>query len=228
MKILLTTLMLLIPFVFQAQDHQTIVGNLVEDVTFHEEMDSIVVSANSPKIRNLTKKGVKFPGGTIFYSPKNFEKELGSIVETKHKFLVKTISFTVESNSIEGCKANIGIYRMCREDSLVNIVTIPIHQQLPTTKTEQTFTIVPQENIILERGQYFVSFSIIEIGKEIAQKWKEWEKWDEKEYFSHYQKDRIKFPLYMKTSYSRDTKDTPLTKRKVNIGMSVKGIRMKE
>ena len=83
-------------------------------------------------------------------TPESVGKEIGSLVRTKHPFLVKTISFTVEENSMEGCKASIRIYRMEGQDNLVNIVTMPIYQDIPKATEETTFIIAPEESIVLD------------------------------------------------------------------------------
>ena len=206
-----------------AQEPQIIGGYLLDGKDSFEELEAAVLTESKSKAKNLGGKGMKLPGGSIFMTPESVDKEIGSIVKTKHPFLVKAISFTVEENRMEGCKANLRIYRMESDDSLVNIVTIPIYQDIPKAATETVFSIAPEESIILEPGEYYISFCLSEISREIMDKWAEAETWSEDQRFDTYRQDRIYFPLYLKSSYTRENQDQPLSKWGANIGIEVRG-----
>ena len=187
----------LISLIAQAQEPQIIGGYLLDGKDSFEELEAAVLTESRSKDKNLGGKGTKFPGGSIFMTPESVGKEIGSLVKTKHPFLVKTISFTVEENRMEGCKANLRIYRMESGDSLVNIVTIPIYQDIPKAAQETVFSIAPEESIILESGEYYISFCLSEISREIMDKWAEAETWSEDQRFDTYRQDRIYFPRYL-------------------------------
>lgn len=138
-----------------AQEPQIIGGYLLDGKDSFEELEAAVLTESKSKVKNL--------GG----------KEIGSLVKTRHPFLVKAISFTVEENRMEGCKANLRIYRMESDDSLVNIVTIPIYQDIPKATEETVFSIAPEESIILQPGEYYISLCLSEISREIMDKWAE-------------------------------------------------------
>lgn len=188
-----------------AQEPQIIGGYLLDGKDSFEELEAAVLTESKSKVKNL--------GG----------KEIGSLVKTKDPFLVKAISFTVEENRMEGCKANLRIYRMESDDSLVNIVTIPIYQDIPKATEETVFSIAPEESIILQPGEYYISLCLSEISREIMDKWAEAETWSEEERFDKYRQDRIFFPLYLKSSYTRERPDLPLTRWGVNIGLTIYG-----
>lgn len=188
-----------------AQEPQIIGGYLLDGKDSFEELEAAVLTESKSKVKNL--------GG----------KEIGSLVKTRHPFLVKAISFTVEENRMEGCKANLRIYRMESADSLVNIVTIPIYQDIPKATEETVFSIAPEESIILQPGEYYISLCLSEISREIMDKWAEAETWSEEERFDKYRQDRIFFPLYLKSSYTRERPDLPLTRWGVNIGLTIYG-----
>ena len=206
-----------------AQEPQIIGGYLLDGKDSFEELEAAVLTESKSKDKNLGSKGMMFPGGSIFMTPESVGKEIGSLVKTKHPFLVKTISFTVEENRMEGCKANLRIYRMESDDSLVNIVTLPIYQDIPKASQETVFSIAPEESIILEPGEYYISFCLSEISREIMDKWAEAETWSEDQRFDKYRQDRIFFPLYLKSSYTRERPDLPLTRWGVNIGLTIYG-----
>lgn len=206
-----------------AQEPQIIGGYLLDGKDSFEELEAAVLTESKSKDKNLGGKGMKFPGGSIFMTPESVGKEIGSLVKTKHPFLVNTISFTVQENRMEGCKANLRIYRMESGDSLVNIVTIPIYQDIPKAAQETVFSIAPEESIILEPGEYYISFCLSEISREIMDKWAEAETWSEDQRFDTYRQDRIYFPLYLKSSYTRENQDQPLSKWGANIGIEVRG-----
>ena len=207
-----------------AQEPQIIGGYLLDGKDSFEELEAAILTESKSKEKNLGGKGMKFPGGRIFMTPESVGKEIGSVVKARHPFLVKTICFTVEENRMEGCKASLRIYRMDSEDNLMNIVTMPIYQDIPKATEQTTFSIAPEESIVLDPGNYYISFSLTEIGKEIMDRWSESDTWSDEQRFSMYRQDRIFFPVYVKTSYTRSTPDQPITIGGVNIGIEVTGI----
>ena len=227
MKRIAILILSLIPLFAKAQSPQIIGGYLLDGKDSFEELEAAILTESKSKEKNLGSKGMKFPGGSIFMTPESVGKEIGSLVKTKHPFLVKAISFTVEENRMEGCKASIRIYRMEGEDNLVNIVTMPIYQDIPKATEQTTFSIAPEESIVLDPGEYYISFSLTEISREITDRWAESGTWSEDERFSMYRQDRIFFPLYLKSSYTRERPDQPLTKWGANIGIEVMGIEKK-
>ena len=217
-------ILVMVPFRLYAQEPQIIGGYLLDGKDSFEELEAAVLTESKSKEKKLGGKGMKFPGGSIFMTPESVGKEIGSLVRTKHPFLVKTISFTVEENRMEGCKASIRIYRIHDENNLENIVTMPIYQEIPKADKKTTFNISPEESLLLEPGEYYVSFSLTEIGNEIMERWADSDTWSDKEQSTKYMEDRIFFPLYLKTSFTRSNPEEPLTKWGANIGIEVMGI----
>ncbi|MBR2063648.1 MAG: hypothetical protein IJ971_03020 [Bacteroidales bacterium] len=214
MKRTLLLFLSLIPLIAEAQEPQIIGGYLLDGKDSFEELDAAVVTEARSKEKTLDGKGMKLPGGSIFMTPESVGKEIGSIVNTKRPFLVRAISFTVEENRMEGCRASIRIYRMHDENNLENIVTMPIYQDIQKAAGETTFSIAPEESIVLDPGKYYISFSLTDVGQEVKEKW-------------DYRKDRIFFPAYFKGSYTRETPDKPLTRWGMNIGLTVRGMYIK-
>ena len=130
---------------------------------------------------------MKMPGVVMVMIPRSIGKEIGSIVQTRHPFLVKTISFTVDENRMEGCRASIRIYRIHVENNLENIVTMPIYQEIPKADKKTTFNISPEESLFLEPGEYYVSFALTEIGNEIMKRWADSDTWSDKEFTFQWQ-----------------------------------------
>ena len=223
MKVFVTITLCMLSFLASAQEPQIIGGYLLDGEDSFEELDAAVVTDAKRKDKNLDGKGMRFPGGAMMMIPESVGKEIGSIVEVKNPFLVKSICFTVDENRMEGCKASIRIYRITDEGNLDNIVTMPISQDIPKAEKKTTFSIVPQENIELEPGEYYISFALTEISETIADKWANAKTWDAKERYVNQLEDCMFFPVYVKSSYSRENSDSPLTKWKYNIGMTVIG-----
>ena len=221
-KGILTLFMCLLSFFSWAQEPQIIGGYLLDGEDSFEELDAAVVTDAKRKDKNLDGKGMRFPGRAMMI-PESFGKEIGSIVKVKDTFLVKSICFTVDENRMEGCKASIRIYRITDEGNLDNIVTMPISQDIPKAEKKTTFSIVPQESIELEPGEYYISFALTEISETIADKWANSKAWDAKERYVNQLEDSMFFPVYVKSSYSRSTAEQPLEKWKYNIGMTVRG-----
>ena len=222
MKRIIAILLSFAPLFAFAQEHQIIGGYLLDGEDSFEELDAAVVTDAKRKDKNLDGKGMRFPGKAMMI-PESVGKEIGSIVEVKDPFLVKSICFTVDENRMEGCKASIRIYRITDEGNLDNIVTMPISQDIPKAEKKTTFSIVPQESIDLEPGEYYISFALTEISETIADKWANSKAWDAKERYANQLEDSMFFPVYVKSSYSRENSDSPLTKWKYNIGMTVIG-----
>ena len=223
MKRIIAILLSFAPLFAFAQEHQIIGGYLLDGEDSFDELDAAVVTDAKRKDKNLDGKGMRFPGGAMMMIPESVGKEIGSIVEVKNPFLVKSICFTVDENRMEGCKASIRIYRITEDGDLANIITMPISQDIPKAEKKTTFSIVPQESIELEPGEYYISFALTEISETIADKWANAKIWNEKERYVNQLEDSMFFPVYVKSSYSRENSDSPLTKWKYNIGMTVIG-----
>ena len=222
MKRIIAILLSFAPLFAFAQEHQIIGGYLLDGEDSFEDLDAAVVTDAKRKDKNLDGKGMRFPGGAMMI-PESVGKEIGSIVKVKDTFLVKSICFTVDENRMEGCKANIRIYRITDEGNLDNIVTMPISQDIPKAEKKTTFSIVPQENLELEPGEYYISFALTEISETIENKWADSKAWDAKERYANQLEDSMFFPVYVKSSYSRNTAEQPLEKWKYNIGMTIRG-----
>ena len=223
MKVFVTITLCMLSFLASAQEPQIIGGYLLDGKDSFEELDAAVVTDAKRKDKNLDGKGMRFPGGAMMMIPESVGKEIGSIVDVKNPFLVKSICFTVDENRMEGCKASIRIYRITEDGNLYNIVTMPIYQDIPKAEKKKTFSIVPQESIELEPCEYYISFALTEISETIADKWANSKAWDAKERYANQLEDSMFFPVYLKSSYSRENSDSPLTKWKYNIGMTVIG-----
>ena len=226
MKVFLAITLCVLSFLASAQEPQIIGGYLLDGKDSFEELDAAVVTDSKRKDKNLDGKGMRFPGGAMMMIPESVGKEIGSIVEVKNPFLVNSIRFTVDENRMEGCKASIRIYRIADEGNLDNIITMPISQDIPKAEKKTTFSIVPQENLELEPGEYYISFALTEISETIADKWANAKTWNEKERYVNQLEDSMFFPVYVKSSYSRENSDSPLTKGTYNIGIAVKGIKI--
>ncbi|MBO5108793.1 MAG: hypothetical protein J6B97_10240 [Bacteroidales bacterium] len=223
MKVFLTLILCILSFLASAQEPQIIGGYLLDGKDSFEELDAAVVTDSQHKDKNLAGKGMKLPGVIMMMNPESVGQEIGSIIEVKHPFVVKSICFTVKENRMEGCKARINIYRLTDSNNLDNIVTMPIYQDIPKTEKKTTFSIAPEESIELQPGEYYISFALSDISEAIEAKWVNSKTWDGKERYANQLEDCIYFPVYMKSSYSRKNTDSPLTKWKYNIGMSVRG-----
>lgn len=223
MKVFLILTLCVLSFLASAQEPQIIGGYILDGKDSFEELDAAVVTDSKRLDKNLDGKGMKLPGVIMMMNPESVGQEIGSIIEVKHPFLVKSICFTVKENRMEGCKARINIYRLTDSNNLDNIVTMPIYQEIPRTEKKTTFSIAPEENLELQPGEYYISFALSDISEAIEAKWVNSKTWDGKERYANQLEDCIYFPVYVKSSYSRSTAEQPLEKWKYNIGMTVRG-----
>lgn len=223
MKQIIVLLVCLTPLLMKAQEPQIIGGYLLNGNDSFEELDAAVLTESRSKDKKLDGNGMLLPGVVVVMTPNNVGKEIGTVVKVKHPFLVKNICFTVDENRIEGCKANIRIYRKTGDNNLENIVTMPIYQEIPKTEKKTTFKIAPQESLELQPGEYYICFALNEISKAIEDKWADFKTWTDKERYKNQLEDSIFFPTYIKSSYSRENSEKPLMKWKYNIGIKVIG-----
>ena len=189
-----------------AQEHITTDGYMLDEYGSLEVLDTAVLTESKVSEKVLEGKGMRLAGGVVSYESGTAGAELGSIVKTRHPFLVRSIDFTVLDNQIDGCRAVIRIYKIGDGDKLENIVTMPIVQDIPVSDDKRVFRIAPSERVVLEAGRYYISFSIRQDALEVTQ-------------------DKMHFPLYVKSSYRRVSPDSPLEKCGYNIGLTVRGCR---
>jgi len=174
------------------------------------ELAPAMVVDGNVKVRKLVGSGARVAGGVGVISSESIGKEIGSIITVKKDFEVISIDLTILKNSFENCKGDLKIYTIQDNDNLDYILQIPIIQSIPVTDDKSIYNIIPQEEIKLQPGRYYVSFSINKIGSGINK-----EDTSEKE---------IIFPLYMKRSYIRTSGSSKLEKRGFNIGITLKGL----
>ena len=205
MKRMILIILSLIPLFAEAQEPQIVGGYLLDGKDSFEELEAAVLTESKSKAKKLDGKGMKLAGAVMKMTPESKGKEIGSIVKTEHPFHIRTISFTVNKNSISGCKACVRIYRVNDENDLQNTLTLPIYQKIPETDEKTTFNIAPEEDIVLDPGEYYISFSLTEA--------------DDNE------NGVIHFPLFVKGSYCRETADSPLNRMDFNIGIAIMGYR---
>jgi hypothetical protein len=168
-----------------------------------------VVGGNE-KIAKLVGSGTRIAGGVGVISSESIGKEIGSIITVKKDFEVISIDLTILKNSFENCKGDLKIYTIQDNDNLDCVLQIPIIQNIPVTDDKSIYNIIPQEEIKLQPGRYYVSFSINEIDTGIDN-----DNTSEKE---------MVFPLYMKRSYVRSSGSSNLEKIEFNIGIILRGI----
>ena len=106
MTVFLAITLCVLSFLASAQEQQIIGGYLLDGKDSFEELDAAVVTDSKREDKNLDGKGMRLPGGAMMVIPESVGKEIGSIVEVKDPFLVKSICFTVDENRMEGCKAS--------------------------------------------------------------------------------------------------------------------------
>ena len=148
-------------------------------------------------------------------------RELGSVAQAKKPFLVKDILLTVRSNHIPGCVASINIYRIEGKDgSFVNVLHKPIYFDVAVSDDPQHFDIQPEDTVLLEPGQYFVSFQIVGYDKQALLSFlaKPEEERNTSSEMTMY------FNVFLKSSYIREAALGEMSHLPVNIGIAVKGL----
>ena len=217
MKRMITILLSLIPLISWAQEPITTNGYMLDGDGSMETLDAAVLTESKSKDKVLDGKGMRFPGGVVCFEPDIQSAELGSIVQTKNSFLVRSIDLTIQENHIAGCQADIKIYKIGEEDVLTNIVTMTIVEDIPTSDHKTEIRFAPEDRIVLEPGRYYISFMITHESVQSKSPSIDSET-------GHFAK--MYFPLYLKSSYKRSSSDSPLEKCGYNIGLTVRGSRL--
>ena len=200
MKRLFLVCALLVSAIANAQDIKIIGGELTP---------AMVVDSDT-KVKKLVGSGSRVPGGIGIISAENIGNEIGSVITVKKDFEVISISLTTLKNSLENCKGDLKIYTISPDENLDCILQIPIIQNIPVSEEKSTYNIIPQEEIKLQPGKYYVSFSINEIGSNIKS--------------GDTTEKKIVFPLYMKNSFVKKSDSYQLEKIGFNIGITLKGV----
>ena len=148
--------------------------------------------------------------------------ELGSIATAKKPFLIQDIQFTVQSNRIPKCVASINVYRIeGKPETFTNILHKPIYFNIDTFSSPQSFNIQPDESILLEPGNYFISFQIVAVDEDLMRKLQDTPESERVHAFGPY---FASFPVYLKSSYTRSAAMGKMEYVPVNIGVAVKGL----
>ena len=174
------------------------------------ELAPAMVVDSDTKVKKLVGSGSRVPGGIGIISAENIGNEIGSVITVKKDFEVISICLTTLKNSLENCKGDLKIYTISPDENLDCILQIPIIQNIPVSEEKSTYNIIPQEEIKLQPGKYYVSFSINEIGSNIKS--------------GDTTEKKIVFPLYMKNSFVKESDSSQLEKIGFNIGITLKGV----
>ena len=190
-----------------------------------QELPPAVSIGGKTKEKYLVNPGMKINekiGGADFYRPGGGGKgaELGCIARTKKPFLIRDIQFTILNNHIPGCVASINVYRIEGEpETFVNVLHKPIYVNIIESDTRQSYSIQPEETILLEPGRYFIALQIVATDDEAVRKIL-----DMPESERHPKALHMSTALYFKSSYERYSALGKMMKIPVNIGVGVKGL----
>lgn len=171
-----------------------------------QELPPAVSIGGKTKEKYLVNPGMKVNekiGGADFYRPGGGGKgaELGCIARTKKPFLIRDIQFTILDNHIPGCVASINVYRIEGEpETFVNVLHKPIYVNIIESDTRQSYSIQPEETILLEPGRYFIALQIVATDDEAVRKIL-----DTPESERHPKALHMSTALYFKSSYEQDS-----------------------
>ena len=195
-------------------------------VVLHEnELRPAVFIGGNTKEKYLLRPGTKVfgNGGLLVFEPKSGSTkgvEIGSVAKPRKPFLVQDIQFGIWQNSIPDCVVSVNIYRIeGKEEDFINVLQKPIYVNVAESEKSQEFHIQPEETVLLEPGQYFISFQIVDCDEkaleaylQIPESERDWSQM------------RLSTILYFKSSYVRKSALGQMEYYPVNIGMVVKGL----
>ena len=187
------------------------------------ELPPAVFIGGETKEKYLLRPGTRFVGAQGGFDARDGidkGKEVGSVAKARKPFLIKDIMFTVTSNRIPGCVVSINIYRIEGEPKeFINILHRPIYADVAVSDDRQDFDIQPEESILLEPGNYYISFSLVDCDMDAVRRFQETPE-------SERQPTDMQLytNIYFKSSYYRESSLATLEYIPVNIGVAVKGL----
>jgi len=189
------------------------------------ELQPAVFIGGDTKEKYLLRPGTKVfgHGGVLVFEPKTGSTkgvEIGSVAKTKKPFLVQDIQFGIWQNSIPDCVVSVNIYRIeGKEEDFVNVLQKPIYVNVAESEKSQEFHIQPEGTVLLEPGQYFISFQIVDCNEKALESYLQ-----TPESERDWSQMRLSTLLYFKSSYVRKAALGKMEHYPVNIGMVVKGL----
>lgn len=212
-------------------------------------IEEIMVFGGKAKESKFTRKGMRIPAGVA--ALRGIGSEIGSVIDVIGKIMLSRIDFNVAENTYDKVRIRVNVYRidsdlpgLSSEDAeeeteggrmsraemidmvkgiakdlenpkkinlidsilLVNILHVPIYCDIPAGKKTREFSVSPNENLVLNSGRYYISLEIVELEGE----------------------GMLYFPAFLHKSYYRTSSMGGIQKYPVNIGLSVKGYKLKE
>ena len=170
------------------------------------ELQELTVYNGKRKKAKLTNRGMRFVGGVTQWTTEKLGYEIGSIIDVKRVFEVEEILFSTVLNNIENARLSINIYMIDETESdFSNVMHHPIYVDIPVNEKKSEHVIAVKENIFLESGRYYVAVKFVD-GKKHTDK-----------------REVMLFPLYLKSSYIRNSPIDIPEKIPVNLGLEIRG-----
>lgn len=186
------------------------------------EIEAAVVYPASSREKTLVSKGARFPMAYGSFRPDSRGTEVGSNVKVKRPFIIRKFSFKVARCSIEEAKVSLNVYRIT-DDTFENILHRPIYIDIAECQDMETYEITPEETLLLEPGEYFVSLAFVGCSEKSRKEWEEQSSWTGKKYMEAIIRNELLFPLYFKSSYTRNMVMGDISRCGLNMGLSVTG-----
>lgn len=131
-------------------------------------------------------------------------KEIGSVMEVNNRFIIKYFEFPINANSDNFTRLRINVYSI-DEGKMRNVLNLPIYVDICKLEYSEIYSVEPEEQIVLEKGKYFVSLEIVETSEGKG----------------------ILFPMYIKSSYVKNGIMGTFEKVPYNMGLVVYGYEIK-
>ena len=171
-----------------------------------KQLQELTVYDGKRKKARLSNRGMKVAGGVTQWTTEKLGYEIGSIINVKRVFEVEELLFSTVLNNIENARLSINIYLMDEtESNFSNVMHHPIYVDIPVSEKKNEHVIAVKENIFLEPGRYYVAVKFVD-GKKQTDK-----------------REVMLFPLYLKSSYIRNSPVDIPKKIPVNLGLEIRG-----
>ena len=169
-------------------------------------LQELTVYDGKRKKAKLAGRGMRFAGAVTVWTAEKIGYEIGSIIDVKHAFEVEEFVFSTIQNSVENVRLSVNIYSIDEtESSFINVMHHPIYVDIPVSEKKCEHVITANESIFLSPGRYYVALKFVDGKKQTTKDGK------------------ILFPLYLKSSYIRNSPVDIPEKVPVNLGLQIKG-----
>ena len=168
----------------------------------NELADITVTNSKKNKMKSVSGKGMRFPGGdACFRNKHNGTKEIGPIVKAGKDFSIESITLKILRNTYTKCVLRVILYEI-KGKKLTPIQTKPLYAEAKLSNDKYSLSFIPQHHISLKKGhRYFAGLAIVDASE----------------------RGELHIPVHFHSGLGHNTLTGNTRKIPVSIGMKIQG-----